>query len=185
MHIACWRSGRRKSARQKSGFHSHPCQRFKILRGHQNDMKMKGVSALLVLSLVALSFAQLSSTTSAISSLCAGLMQLLPVAAMLMVILASVIYAAGQMMGAETRARANVWATAAMTGALMGILITVVAQPVLTAIGGQSISCAVMCNGHPLQSGYTCCGSVACSPSQQCFDCHDGTPLSCGTVSPC
>ncbi|MFA6908077.1 MAG: hypothetical protein WC263_04590, partial [Candidatus Micrarchaeia archaeon] len=56
------------------------------------------------------------------------------VAAMLMIILAGVIYAAGQMMGAETRARANVWATACLTGALIAILIAVVAPAVLNSI---------------------------------------------------
>ena len=56
---------------------------------------------------------------------------------MLMIILAGVIYAAGQMMGAETRARANVWATACLTGALIAILIVVVAPPVLNAIYNQ------------------------------------------------
>jgi hypothetical protein len=76
------------------------------------------------------------------SELCTGLTQLLPVAAMLMIILAGVIYAAGQMMGAETRARANVWATACLTGALIAILITVVAPSVLSTVnGGTALSC--------------------------------------------
>jgi len=83
----------------------------------------------------------LSNVQSAMSSLCSGLTTMLPVAAMLMVILAGVIYASGQMMGAETRARANVWATAALTGALIAILITVVAPPVLTAINGAAVKC--------------------------------------------
>ena len=70
----------------------------------------------------------------AVGSLCTGLKEMLPVVAMLMVILAGVIYASGQMMGAETRARTNVWATAALTGALMAILIAVVAPSVLATI---------------------------------------------------
>jgi hypothetical protein len=76
----------------------------------------------------------LSSVTGAVSLLCSSLKNLLPVAAMMMIILAGVLYAAGQMMGAETRARANVWATAALTGALIAILIAVVAPAVLQAI---------------------------------------------------
>ena len=86
----------------------------------------------------------LDTVTSAISSLCSGLTTLLPVAAMLMIILAGVIYAAGQMMGAETRARANVWATACLTGALIAILITVIAPSVLGMIynGGTSLTCS-------------------------------------------
>ena len=45
----------------------------------------------------------LSSVTRAVGSLCRGLRDILPVAAMLMVVIAGVIYAAGQVMGAETR----------------------------------------------------------------------------------
>ena len=83
-----------------------------------------------------------SQLKTALSQLCNGLSTLVPVAAMLMVLLASVIYATGQMMGAETRARANVWATSALTGALIGILISVIAPSVLQTIaGGTQIIC--------------------------------------------
>jgi hypothetical protein len=76
----------------------------------------------------------LTGVQSAMSSLCGSLRALLPVAGMLMIMVAGVIYASGQIMGAETRARANVWATAALTGALIAILIAVVAPPVLQVI---------------------------------------------------
>ena len=84
-----------------------------------------------------------SALKTALSNLCGGLRDLVPVAAMLMVLLASVIYATGQMMGAETRARANVWATSALTGALIGILISVIAPSVLQTIAGgtDTIKC--------------------------------------------
>ena len=90
------------------------------------------VMAVMVASVFAVS--GLTQVTNAMSQLCGGLKTMLPVAAMLMIILAGVIYAAGQMMGAETRARTNVWATAALTGALMAILIAVVAPSVLSMI---------------------------------------------------
>jgi len=84
----------------------------------------------------------ISGLQAALSELCGQLQTLVPVAAMLMVVLASVIYATGQMMGAETRARANVWATSCLTGALFGILISVIAPGILTSISnGQTISC--------------------------------------------
>ena len=76
----------------------------------------------------------LSGVQKAMSELCGSLRSLLPVAGMLMIMVAGVIYASGQVMGAETRARANVWATAALTGALIAILIAVIAPPVLQAI---------------------------------------------------
>ena len=94
------------------------------------------VMAVMVASVFATSL--LSGLTGALADLCVGLKTMLPVAAMLMIILAGVIYAAGQMMGAETRARANVWATACLTGALIAILIAVVAPSVLSAIYGDA-----------------------------------------------
>ena len=100
-------------------------------------MSMKKIGIFGILVLVSASFAAisgLSAVTSAMSSLCGGLTTMLPVAAMLMIILAGVIYASGQMMGAETRARTNVWATAALTGALMAILIAVIAPSVMQMI---------------------------------------------------
>ena len=80
----------------------------------------------------------------AVNDLCNGLRSMLPIAGMLAIVLAGVIYAAGQMMGAETRARANVWATACLTGALIAIMIAVVAPTVLATIynGGSALTTA-------------------------------------------
>ncbi len=81
---------------------------------------------------------------NALELLCTDLRNLVPVAAMLMVLLAAVIYATGQMMGAETRARANVWATSCLTGAIIGLLISTIAPPILGTIlnGGGPITCS-------------------------------------------
>ncbi|MCX6770207.1 MAG: hypothetical protein NT051_06070 [Candidatus Micrarchaeota archaeon] len=100
-------------------------------------------AALFLVLLVSVTFATPTETLlNALKELCRGLRTLVPVAAMLMVLLASVIYATGQMMGAETRARANVWATSALTGALIGILISVIAPAVLGVIAnGSTIDC--------------------------------------------
>jgi uncharacterized membrane protein len=91
---------------------------------------------MLALTALAVATSPLSNVSTAISDLCSGLKNLLPVASMLMVVVAGVIYAAGQIMGAETRARANVWATAALVGALIGVLIYAVAPSVLQTIYG-------------------------------------------------
>jgi len=71
---------------------------------------------------------------NAMAGLCGEAKSLLPVTAMTMIVFSGIIYAAGQILGAETRARANVWATAALTGALIGILIYAIAPGVLSAI---------------------------------------------------
>jgi len=103
------------------------------------DMRKIGILIVMaVLASAVFAASPLSGVQSAIGELCIGLRSMLPIAAMLMIILAGVIYAAGQMMGAETRARANVWATAALTGALIAILIAVVAPAVLSTIYGNT-----------------------------------------------
>ncbi|MCX6773094.1 MAG: hypothetical protein NTV88_04995 [Candidatus Micrarchaeota archaeon] len=111
-------------------------------------MRKFGLIAFAVLAFAMLAFSAttsvLTGVVSAVKSLCQSLMELLPIVAMLMIVVAGVIYAGGQMMGAETRARANVWATAALVGAIIAILIVVIAPPVLnlmypTGNIGQSV----------------------------------------------
>ena len=146
----------------------------------------KGIAKKAFLATIAISFLFLglvfaaneptSKLKTAISDFCGSLTNLLPVAAMLMVVVGAVIYAAGQVMGAETRARSNVWATAALTGAMMGLLITAVTPPVLTTVYGQSVSCGgtagATCSGAtpylcPTGTGYAgqCkANAAACNP---------------------
>ncbi|MFA6214300.1 MAG: hypothetical protein WC717_03415 [Candidatus Micrarchaeia archaeon] len=115
-----------------------------------------------------------SALRSALNELCVGLSSLLPVAAMLMTLLAAVIYAVGQMMGAETRARANVWATAALTGAMMAVLITVVAPSILGAVYGGTITCS---GGGGGGGPPTCpAGQTWCAAESKC----KSTSLPCG-----
>jgi Na+-driven multidrug efflux pump len=63
---------------------------------------------------------------------------------MVLVVLAGATYAIGQILGAETRARAAVWATAMLTGAVIGIVIYIIMPPLLkillpTNAGGTAI----------------------------------------------
>ena len=104
------------------------------------------LAALVAVSLsAATSVVILGTVQDALSSLCTQAKSLLPVTAMLMLIMGGIIYAAGQLLGAETRARANVWATACLTGALIAILMVVIAPPVLQMIYGEegTIGCEV------------------------------------------
>jgi len=97
---------------------------------------MKKFTLILILALAVASAntTPLASVRTAVTNLCTDAKSLLPVVAMLMIVFAGIIYAAGQILGAETRARANVWATAALTGALIGVLIYAIAPGVLTTI---------------------------------------------------
>ena len=107
-------------------------------------MKAK-MLAFAALALVTFAFSQslLSSVNYGASEFCKSVLGLIPLVAMLMIVIAGVVYGAGQIMGAETRARANVWATACLGGALIAILIVVVSKPVLQAIysGQGTIEC--------------------------------------------
>jgi len=78
----------------------------------------------------------------ALNDLCCDLQAIVPVTAMLLVIAAGVIYSIGQIFGAETRARANVWATSCLTGAVIGILIAQIAPHILGIIAGTTVACS-------------------------------------------
>jgi hypothetical protein len=134
--------------------------------------------ALAFLFLAGILFPQGSMTqlTTTISGLCTAVTALLPVAAMLMILVGAVVYAAGQIMGAETRARANVWAAACVTGALMAMLINAVAPPILGSIYGGTISCSGGTVGGGSCGGSTCSSGEACI-SNKC--CPTGTVAVC------
>ncbi len=109
--------------------------------------KVRIYSALFAMLFIGFAAAQTTSGLAGVKcgvwQMCESLRNMLPVVAMLMVIAAGVIYAAGQIMGAETRARATTWATAMLIGAIMAILIVVVAPTVLQAIYGNT---PIQCN---------------------------------------
>ena len=78
---------------------------------------------------------------ASLGDLCHGIQDLIPTTAMMLVMFAAVIYASGQFFGAETRARANVWATSCITGAIIGIIISTIAPDILSQLAGQTVSC--------------------------------------------
>ncbi len=64
-----------------------------------------------------------------------------------LIVVAAVVYAAGQVMGAETRARASVWATSMIMGAVIGIIIYVLVPPILETMVGFDVDTA--CGAPP------------------------------------
>jgi cytochrome b subunit of formate dehydrogenase len=52
------------------------------------------------------------------------------------IVLAAIAYAAGNVMGAEAGARAKVWATNLIIGAAIGVVLYIVAPPVLETLAG-------------------------------------------------
>ena len=100
------------------------------------------VIVVLVLNLASLSFAS-TGITSALKTLCKTSQAFLGIGSMLLIVLAGAIYAVGQMLGAETRARASVWATAMMTGAVIGIIIYILTPPIISALLGGNTGVTV------------------------------------------
>jgi len=71
---------------------------------------------------------------SALSELCSYATLFLSAAIIIMILLAGAIYAIGQIMGAETRARASVWATAMLTGAVIAAIIYLITPYILVRL---------------------------------------------------
>ena len=94
------------------------------------------------MSLMGLSLAAGGNTTSiksALTELCNFFDTILPIGIMLVIVLAGIVFAIGQTMGAETRARANVWATNLMIGAIIGAVVYVLAPWFLNTMGMTAI----------------------------------------------
>ncbi len=94
-------------------------------------MNKYGLIALLAVMLaVNVVFADLSATLTGIAT---QLQALLPIVALIMIVLAGAVYAGGQVMGAEMRSRAVVWAQSLLIGAIIGLIIAALA-PVLISL---------------------------------------------------
>ena len=95
---------------------------------------------LLALSLAGLAMAtDTADVNKALTELCNFFDTILPIGIMLVIVLAGIVFAIGQTMGAETRARANVWATNLMIGAIIGAVVYVLAPWFLNTMGMTAI----------------------------------------------
>ncbi|MFA6531087.1 MAG: hypothetical protein WCT31_05110 [Candidatus Micrarchaeia archaeon] len=80
------------------------------------------------------------SIQAALQSLCQLAKNILGTAMMFMVVTSALVYAVGQTMGAETRARASVWATSMFNGAIIAALIYILVPFVINKmLEGQSV----------------------------------------------
>jgi len=105
--------------------------------------KVNAVGKYFIITVFALNLMTLASAgaeediETTLTELCEMSQTFLGLAAMLLIVLAGTTYAIGQVLGAETRARASVWATAMMTGAIIGILIYVLTPMLVARLLGQ------------------------------------------------
>jgi len=101
-------------------------------------MNRYGILALLVFVL-AVNMVAADNLSTTLSKMTEQLKGILPVVALLMIVLAGVVYAAGQVMGAEMRSRATVWAQTLLIGAIIGLLIAGLADPLVKLFSGQQL----------------------------------------------
>jgi hypothetical protein len=88
-----------------------------------------------------------SSITKGICELMNLVNTVLTAVIFLLIVAAAIVYAGGQLLGAETRARATVWATSMFMGALIGVLIYVIVPFVLKAMAPNLSWGDVSCGG--------------------------------------
>jgi accessory gene regulator protein AgrB len=97
---------------------------------------MKNAAFILAFAvLISVAFAQVTDAQlrfiSGMNDLCVMLTSVLPIITILLFVIAAVAYGAGQIFGAEMRSRATSWATTMVVGAIIALLIWMLAKPIL------------------------------------------------------
>ncbi len=100
-------------------------------------MKYKLIFSLIFILAVSMVSAG-GTITAALTDLCKILYEVVGTLASVMILLSSVVYAGGQMFGAEMRARAHVWSQSLLSGAVIGIIMIVIVPNVLGAMLGMT-----------------------------------------------
>ncbi|MEM4367308.1 MAG: hypothetical protein QW035_04240 [Candidatus Anstonellales archaeon] len=71
----------------------------------------------------------------------------IPSIVFLLVIAAALVYGVGQLLSAEMRSRASVWASSMIVGAIIAILILILVPPIMDALlAGTGITVSTACN---------------------------------------
>lgn len=70
---------------------------------------------------------------------------ILPTVALIMLLLAGLVYAAGQAFGAEMKAKAQGWAMALLVGAIIGLLLAVLAPSLVDIFAGAGVGLGTRC----------------------------------------
>lgn len=102
-------------------------------------MEKRTLAVFAFIALAALAFAQ-SDLETALSGFCLQLYSYVGDLAFIMMLLSSIVFAAGQFFGAEARARANVWANSMFIGAIIGLLMVILVPWFLGLLLGSSMS---------------------------------------------
>jgi hypothetical protein len=79
------------------------------------------------------------SLSDSLTSIQTQIEAIIPVVALMMIVLAGLIYGIGQVMGAEMRGRSAVWAQALLIGAILGLLIAALAPHLVGLFSGAAL----------------------------------------------
>jgi hypothetical protein len=79
------------------------------------------------------------SLSDSLTSIQVQIEAIIPVVALMMIVLAGLIYGIGQVMGAEMRGRSAVWAQALLIGAILGLLIAALAPHLVGLFSGAAL----------------------------------------------
>lgn len=77
--------------------------------------------------------------SSSLDNIKTQILTIVPVVSLMMIVLAGLIYGIGQVMGAEIRGRSAVWAQALLIGAILGLLIAALADPLVNLFKGAAL----------------------------------------------
>ncbi|MGC8923919.1 MAG: hypothetical protein ACP5KJ_01855 [Candidatus Micrarchaeia archaeon] len=122
-------------------------------------MEMRRMGILLAIAVMIVGnvvFASSSNLKAQLNNICKDLVTILPVVALVMIVLAGLVYAAGQVMGAEMRSRASVWATSLLVGAIIGLILAASAKGIVKAFAGAALFGTEATDNSTLAADITC-----------------------------
>ncbi len=92
--------------------------------------------ALALFLFVALASLAYAGIGEMVNNLCVQMRGIMPLVAFTLIVLGGLVYAAGQVLGAEMRSRTNVWATTMVIGAIIGLVISASAPAIISIVAG-------------------------------------------------
>jgi hypothetical protein len=102
-------------------------------------MNMKNYAMIALFAFFLLGNVAAATLAEALTSIQVQISSIIPILAVMMIVLAGLIYGAGQIMGAEMRGRSAVWAQALLIGAILGLVIAAMAGPLVDLFSGAAL----------------------------------------------
>jgi len=104
----------------------------------KNQINQYLISLFLFLVFVAIGNSGDSNLQTTLQDFCRFLFGIVADLASVMIVLSSISYTAGQMLGAELRARATVWSQSMLAGAVIGLVLLIIVPYILGILIGKT-----------------------------------------------